>query len=286
MRLNQYDDQMSDKTFQVVFRGKTVSELSEEQVAVRLAALFKREPAAMRSLFDGERKILKRGLSRDKANHYREVLKKAGALVAVVAERDQAEGSDQPSRRASFAVDESTEAAPATQSVATAEPAASRATASVNSDDSKADSESSQDQSSAATIQDGDDFSLAPVGAILDHLKTPEIPQLDISELSLDDSGARFSEPLVTDPPQIDISHLEALADFNHLDEYEKPPPVNLEVDLDLDDSDDVLDATPPAPAVEIAIDHLESNHDYDHLDSSPRPTSPEINTDKLGLIE
>ena len=70
--------------FEIVFRGKLIGDVTKKQAIVRLAKLFKTEPARLVKLFSGERVILKKGLDREVADKYRSVLRKAGMAVSVV----------------------------------------------------------------------------------------------------------------------------------------------------------------------------------------------------------
>ncbi len=67
--------------YDVVFKGEVMPDQQVEQVVIALARAFNSTEARVATLFSGGSKVLKADLEREAAEKYREVLKRAGAIV-------------------------------------------------------------------------------------------------------------------------------------------------------------------------------------------------------------
>lgn len=72
---------MSDRRFEVIFRGDVVPGQSLLDVKQRLSELFGAPPAKVEQMFSGRPVVIKRDLDEEAAERYRIALKDAGALV-------------------------------------------------------------------------------------------------------------------------------------------------------------------------------------------------------------
>lgn len=72
---------MSDRRFEVIFRGDVVPGQSLMDVKRRLAELFSAPAAKVEQMFSGRPVVIKRDLDEEAAARYRVALKDAGALV-------------------------------------------------------------------------------------------------------------------------------------------------------------------------------------------------------------
>jgi len=87
---------MKGEKFDIVFRGKLAAGFEEATVRANLARLFKRDEAQIAPLFSGSRAILKRGVDGATADKYRETLRNAGAIVAVIRNREESLAKPKP----------------------------------------------------------------------------------------------------------------------------------------------------------------------------------------------
>ncbi|MGQ9425790.1 hypothetical protein ACXYTJ_08990 [Gilvimarinus sp. F26214L] len=149
---------MTASQFDLIFRGDVVPGHRVEDVKLRLAKLFKVDPARIEALFSGKPVALKRNLNRDTAEKYQAVLLQAGAQVRL--RPQQGGGGATPSRPAAGAVRKAPSEAP-----------------------KRTDAPQAAPESGS-----GQGFSLAPPGAnLLTPAKAagaPE-PELDLSALSV-----------------------------------------------------------------------------------------------------
>jgi hypothetical protein len=79
---------MSDKQFDIIFRGDIVFGHQLAAVKAKLQNLFKADAAKIDALFSGRPVPLKRGLDHESAQKYKDALIKAGAQVDIVAVGD------------------------------------------------------------------------------------------------------------------------------------------------------------------------------------------------------
>lgn len=261
-------------SFEIVFRGKLIGEVTREQAIVRLAKLFKTEPARVAKLFSGQRVTLKKGLDRETADKYRTVLRKAGMAVSIVSVEPPAAApapvpeapppikevpAPEPSGhgRAVFAVDDPDSAAP---DPAPSAPARAEAVAS----DAGADTEMLaapgatiiEAQSAPPAQIDTSSLSMGEVGEIVDDRPRPARKEIDTSALSASDIEGNLDDAPRPDAPEIDTSSLSASDDVDRLDDSAPPPPPDIDisglsdapVDGGLDDR-----PKPAAPAIDIS---------------------------------
>ena len=86
---------MSDRRFEVIFRGDVVPGQSLMDVKRRLAELFGAPAARVEQMFSGRPVVIKRDLDEEAAARYRVALKDAGALVELrPVDSDSQTGSD------------------------------------------------------------------------------------------------------------------------------------------------------------------------------------------------
>ena len=91
---------MSERRFEVIFRGDVVPGQSVLEVKSRLAELFGVPPAKVEQMFSGRPVVIKRDLDEGAAARYRAVLKDAGALVDIRPVESVAETGSAANRRA------------------------------------------------------------------------------------------------------------------------------------------------------------------------------------------
>jgi hypothetical protein len=75
---------MSEVLFDIVFKGKFVSQLDKPKAVVHFSKLFKMPTEKAERYFDGTARTLKKSLTLDKASQFRVSLKKAGLRVSMV----------------------------------------------------------------------------------------------------------------------------------------------------------------------------------------------------------
>ena len=88
---------MSEELFDLIFQGEIVKNIDERLARKNVQQLFKIPAAKIDALFSGKPVVLKRGLNMDVANKYRVAIKKAGAVVNVVAQAAPTQKSGSPS---------------------------------------------------------------------------------------------------------------------------------------------------------------------------------------------
>lgn len=76
---------MADEKFDLVFKGQLVKSVDEAQAKANLGRLFKIDGPRLDALFTGKAVTLKKNLDFDTASKYRVAIKKAGAVVELVA---------------------------------------------------------------------------------------------------------------------------------------------------------------------------------------------------------
>ncbi len=83
---------MSQETlFNVVFQGKLAPGFDRETAMANFARVFKLPEAKAETLFDGQRRTIKKNLTREKATLFRQRLKELGVRVALVKVDNEAE---------------------------------------------------------------------------------------------------------------------------------------------------------------------------------------------------
>jgi hypothetical protein len=174
---------MSEPTFEIVFRGKLLRDFDRATVVNNLTQLLRIDAARAEAMLGQAKLVLKRGLSKDAASRYQEVLRQAGVMVAAIAE-----SSATPGNPASTA----TEAAPAPVSAPVSATPATAAPA------------------RAATAATTTSLTLAAVGTpVLEQQGRPAARNYDLSAFTLDAPGTVLVVKKPPPPRSFDTSMLE-----------------------------------------------------------------------------
>jgi len=177
---------MIEGKFDVIFRGQIVKSFELEQVKQNLVQLFKSSPDAIERLFAGQEATIRKALDYTSAMKYQSALKNAGALALI---REVAQSADEPLEQ-KF------------------QPEATKATPVAAASDS-AQAVKSADDISASTVSQGNDLTVAEVGAQILPPKIYEKREVDTSELSLAQAGERILPPKAPEEhPVPSIDHL------------------------------------------------------------------------------
>lgn len=75
---------MTEPYFELVFRGKLLKDFERAQVARSVMQLFKLDESRALSMLDQSKLVLKRGLGREAAQKYQDVLRQIGMMVTMV----------------------------------------------------------------------------------------------------------------------------------------------------------------------------------------------------------
>lgn len=218
---------MSEELFDLIFRGEIVKNIDEGLARKNVQQLFKIPAAKIDVLFSGKPVVLKRGLNMDVANKYRVAIKKAGALVNVVAQavpaqQDHSQGRIQEKNS-------NTATAPAAESRVSGLTIAPVGADVLNVDEREVVVEKALDLS-AFSVRAGDgplldsdeitkevpldvevDWSVAPTGSELlaeDEKEHYAPTALDLSALSLAEVGVTLVEAKKDTAHAPDVSHL------------------------------------------------------------------------------
>lgn len=232
---------MADEKFDLVFKGQLVKSVDEAQAKRNLGALFKIDGARLDALFTGKAVTLKKNLNFDTASKYRVAIKKAGAVVELVAAEAPAvasatakpvaaAGSQPKLSTASPSVAQPSVAAPrvpepVVESGAT-KPSVSAAPAPVGS-------------AAGQVSVDVPDFGIAPAGSdLLDGSDREGLPlmEVDVSGIGLRESDGNLvdaSELSRPAPVQVNISALSLAEQQGELvkpEERKKVEPVKVDI--------------------------------------------------------
>ena len=79
---------MNDKSYSIVFKKEIDAERQLEDVKANLAKLFKADSSTIDKMFLRESIVIKKGLSEEQAQKYRDVVKKSGAIVHILEEKN------------------------------------------------------------------------------------------------------------------------------------------------------------------------------------------------------
>ena len=266
--------------YQIVFRGRLAPGADESEVKANLATLFKIDAARVEALFSSRRKVLKQGLKREEADHYRNVLRQAGAMVSVVnAEVPSAAAeAGQPPPSPATAVDRAVFRVHDAAADPAETPAPSPGEAPI-----AADSPGQDDGQSIVTGVAA--ATLAPPGAQLSEKVVVSAPEISVVGLDLASVGAILDESRPPPPLQVDLGDLTASDDFEQLDESPPAPEPQIEIfDLDLADPEAIVDESPPPPPKEFDLGDLSFGDDYEALDEQVSVPEPEIDIRHLTL--
>lgn len=241
---------MADEKFDLVFKGQLVKSVDEAQAKANLGRLFKIDGARLDALFTGKAVTLKKNLDFDTASKYRVAIKKAGAVVELVAVE-------------------------ATAPVAKAAPAPVTASAAPNPafNTAPAEPKPSKPAAPAAAIVGSaasqvsvpvPDFGVAPPGAdILEGGERESLPlmEVDISGIALRETTGNLvdvGEIARPAPVQVDITNIALAEQQGELlkpEERKKVEPVQVDISgISLGAEGERLSAPkapePPAPDI------------------------------------
>ncbi len=246
---------MSDERFDLVFKGELARGAELQQAKQNLKALFRITDEQVESLFSGKPITLKKGVDAAAANTYRVAMKKAGALVNVVA--SAAPSKTQTSKPAS-----STEAAAPARTPSAGVSAASEGDAVQTALGAQPDKPHEPRKPIASP-----DFGVAELGTDLvseAEISRPQPVVVDVSHISVaEQSGHLVSEDelmrlpvLEIDVPEIDV----APAGSDVLKPEERPEAIVANVDTSaysVAEAGERLSA-PKAPAPKAPnVDHI-----------------------------
>lgn len=248
---------MSDKTFEVVFRGRVLKGYETADVKKKLAALFKINEATAEKLFSGKRVTVKKGLDEATARKYRDVLRSAGANASIVT---VGAGGNAP-KAASKPAAESASAAPGE------DPSAGEDGTWVL--DPVGTVLAQADKPDSPQI-DVSGMSIAEVGTVFDTPAIAEAPQFNFSEFTVDDPGQTIVEPEVVEDAEFDLSGLSAGEPGEVLPQPEAVPPAEIDTEgLAMAEAGSQLIEKEAVTPAEIATDHLT-------LEPAPQPEAQE----------
>lgn len=175
---------MSQPTYEIVFRGKLLRDFDRATVVSNLMALFRTDAARVEAMLGQQKLVLKRGLGKDAAIRYQDVLRQAGIMVAAIAEA----AAEPASASASPA------SAPAPAAGSTTPPAPAPAPVTAN----------------AAAADAASGLTLAAVGTpVLENPAKPAARSFDLSAFSLDAPGVILVEKPAPPRRSFDTSLLE-----------------------------------------------------------------------------
>ena len=257
---------MSDKVFNIVFRGEIVLGANEAAVKANVAKLFKASEQVLARLFSGEEIAIKKNVDKAGAMKYRALMKQAGAIC--------------------YAVELGEELATA---AAKPKPSAPAASAPNNSRQVNKPTPVNKDAAASQSISQEQGWSLAPAGSILvqsseisgieipdiegitmaevgvdivEHQASPKFePRSGLLDISLAPVGSDVADPVekisvsIPDVSNIDLAPVGSdVADpVDH--QYPEPPDVS-GIDLAPPGSD-VANPSPRVPEPTVDISHI-----------------------------
>ncbi len=213
-------EQSSKTLFNVVFQGKLATGFDQETAIANFARAFKLPPKKAAILFDGQRRVIKKNLSREKASVFRQRLKKLGVRVALVKVEPPEKSSRlsllppgsmlaSPVYRPPVHIDIrnlsfSEITTPLVEKTEHTPPAFDLSGLAAENDYEKLEPR----QTVPAPALDLSGLALDKAGVVIIDTPKPPPAAIDTSALTLDAPGAIVSEPKRSPPPNIDISHL------------------------------------------------------------------------------
>ena len=163
---------MSEVLFDIVFKGRFVSQIDKTKAVLHFSKLFKTPVEKAQHYFDGKPRTLKKSLTLEKAGNFRAALKKAGLRVSMVKQI-----ADQAEQKEAITMDEV-------------------GAIIVN----KAFVQPKHFDTSA--------FTLDEVGVEIVQKETIEKLELDLSNMQMDEVGVTFAEKIDVPDLDVDISDL------------------------------------------------------------------------------
>lgn len=228
---------MADDKFNLVFKGQLVKSVDEAQAKANLGKLFKVDGARLEALFSGKAVTLKKNLDFDNATKYRVAIKKAGAIVELVAVADPAAGASKSAP------------SPAAASPAAAKPGKAVFGETVPTPAREMPASPAAKSSPAVAAQVGSaasqvtlptpEFGVAPAGSdILEGGDRESLPvmEVDISGIELREGEGLLVDPSEIDRPepvQVDVTGMSIAAQEGELvkpEERKKVEPVSVDI--------------------------------------------------------
>jgi len=190
---------MTDASFELVFRGKLLKDFDRATVTRNLMHLFKLDELRVAAMLDQPKLVLKRGLAREAAQRYQEMLRQAGLMVTMVPMEIGSAGFGAAAGAAT----------PATRAVTPQPAAIGSQLAPGSSAQSAARALPTASAPAAVGLANADPSLLAPVGATL-LPERPKVPvrHFDLSKFQLAELGATLVQPRCVARAEIDISQL------------------------------------------------------------------------------
>ncbi len=257
---------MSDKKFDIVFKGEIVPGADAQAVKANVGKLFKANEKVLARLFSGEPIAIKKGVDKAATMKYRALMKKAGAVCYAQTHGTPLDAS-------------STAAKPA--------PTPAKPVPPVSQQTKVPSAKVPEASSSGVSVQteSGDDWSLAPPGTILveaSEIEAIEIP--DISNMTMAEVGADVIEnpEVVTFDELPDVAGIDlAPVGSDVADPVERDDPAPPDVSsIDLApvgaDVADPVERNEPEPPDVSSIDLAPVGSDV----KDPEPETPEPKVD------
>ncbi len=213
----------AENLFDVVFKGKFVRELDKNRAVLHFSKVFKLPIEKAERFFDGNPRVLKKDQVLEKANNFRQALKKAGLKVSLVKKVNENFKAELTMSAPGVVLVNPPQVVPAdipTSGISLDEVGAQFANPEpvepVNIDTSsftidEEDREIVEKEEIPEPEFDVSSISLDEVGAIFDEPQDIPEPHLDLSDLSLDEVGATIVEKKPTPPVEIDTSSIKLL---------------------------------------------------------------------------
>jgi len=213
----------AENLFDVVFKGKFARELDKNRAVLHFSKVFKLPIEKAERFFDGNPRVLKKEQTLEKANNFRQALKKAGLKVSLVKKVN--ENFKAELTMSAPGVILVSPPAPIVANIPTSQFSLDEVGAQfanpkpiepVNIDTSsftidEEDREIVEKEEVPEPEFDVSGISLDEIGAIFDEPHELPEPHLDISDLSLDEVGATMVEKKPTPPVEIDTSGIKLL---------------------------------------------------------------------------
>lgn len=215
---------MSEETvFNVVFQGKLIPGVERDVAVANFAKAFKLPLAKAKKLFDGQRRVIKKNLGREKATLFRQQLKKLGVRVVLVKVEQAASAKEgrftlsppgvvlapqvyrPPVHIDTSGLSVSEITGPLVEKPAVAPPRFALDELTVE-DSYEALEES---QPAPALELDLSGLQVDEPGVVIVASKPPPAPEFDISGLSLDEKGALLVTAEKKVPPDIPTDHIQ-----------------------------------------------------------------------------
>lgn len=249
---------MSDKVFNIVFRGEIISGADEAAVKANVGKLFKANEQVLARLFSGEAIAIKKNVDKAGAMKYRALMKQAGAVCYAL---EPGESLDAP------------KTAPVTKVVVATKPASKPDNAKNTAPVAEQKSEWSLAPAGSILVEpsviegveipDIDGITLAAVGVdiIENPVKRDAVPLPDISNINLAPVGSDVADPVEKIPVAIpNVTHIDLApvgADVADPVEHDYPAPPDVSGIKLAPPGSDVADPKPKVPELQVNIKHI-----------------------------